>query len=113
MRILYILPHVPWPIKVRSFNILPRLARRHQIHLVALRQSAPERWWKDNDAISCCERVDLIAHSRLRATLRCAVEAPTHVPLRIAYCRSDGMQAAVRRSVNEFRPDVIYVERWR
>lgn len=113
MRILYVLPHIPWPIKVRSFNIIPRLAQRHQIHLVALQQSAPPEWTVNNDAISCCERVDLVPHSRGRAMWRCAIEAPTPVPLRIAYCRSAAMRSAVRRSLDEFRPDVIYVERWR
>lgn len=113
MRILYVLPHVPWPIKVRSYNLIPRLAQKHQIHLVALRESAPARWWTDNNAIACCERADLVAHSRVRAVLQCAVAAPTPVPLRIAYCRSAGMEAAVQRSLDEFRPDVIYVERWR
>lgn len=113
MRILYLVPHIPWPIKVRSFNIIPRLARKHQIHLAALQQSAPQRWSADNDAINCCERVDLVPHSCFRAAFRCAIEAPTPAPLRIAYCRSTGMELAVRRSLDEFRPDVIYVERWR
>ena len=31
MKILYIVPFVPWAVKVRSFNLIPRLARRHEI----------------------------------------------------------------------------------
>jgi glycosyltransferase involved in cell wall biosynthesis len=112
MRILYILPFVPWHVRVRSNNLIPRLARRHQIHLLCLSGSAEEdaRAWPLR---GLCQEVRCIRHRKSRAFLQCAVALATRVPLRMAYFASPGMRAAVRQAIAEFSPDVIYVERWR
>jgi len=112
MRILYIVPFVPWAVKVRSFNLLPRLARRHEITLVCVSSVPPSaeqlEWLK-----ASCERVVHVPHSRLRGIAQCVAALPTRTPLRIAYCRSASAQEAVRRAHDEAAPDVVYVERWR
>jgi glycosyltransferase involved in cell wall biosynthesis len=43
----------------------------------------------------------------------CAAALPTRTPLRIAYCKSKKAKEAVQGVYEEFRPDVVYVERWR
>jgi hypothetical protein len=55
MKILYIVPYAPWEERVRSLNLIPRLAKTH---------------------------------------------------LRMAYCRSNVAQEAVRRRYAEARPNV-------
>lgn len=112
MRILYILPFVPWHVRVRSYNLIPRLARRHQIHLLCLSGSAEEDA-RARPLHGLCQEVRCIRHRKSRAFLQCVVALATPVPLRIAYFASPGMRAAVRHAIAEFSPDVIYVERWR
>ena len=112
MKILYVVPFVPWAIKVRSFNLIPRLAKKHQIYPVCVSSVEPtgeqEEWLE-----RYCERMVHVRHSRLGAALQCIKALPTKKPLRIAYCRSRAAQEAVRWVCAEVGPDLIYVERWR
>src|SRR5580765_5689138 len=112
MRILYILPFVPWPIKVRSYNLIPRLARRNEIHLLALARSQEEEERLHNVARHCASAT-VIAHSSSRGVLNCVRALPTPVPFRIAYFRSREMREAAQRLACMLSPDVIYLERWR
>ena len=112
MRILYILPFVPWHIRVRSHNLIPRLAKEHDIYLLCLSGSAEE----DARAESLqkyCRQVRLVRHQKSRAFWQCALALATPVPLRMAYFASPDMREWVQRAAAEFSPDVIYVERWR
>jgi glycosyltransferase involved in cell wall biosynthesis len=112
MKIVYIVPFVPRQVKVRSFNLIPRLARRHQIHLVCVSsaaQSEAQRRYLEQ----YCETVAYIPHSRWRAVWQCAAVLPTKVPMRIAYCESQAASKAVDDLLRVVEPDVIYVERWR
>lgn len=112
MRILYITPFVPWPVRIRSWNLIPRLARRNEIFLLCLTASAEEE--KRAEALkSFCRDVRCIRHKKIRALAQCAVALPTPVPLRMAYFRSPAMKAAVKRALAYFTPDIIYLERWR
>lgn len=112
MRILYILPFVPWPLRVRSYNLIPRLAQDHEIYLVCLSSSTEE----DSRAESVrkyCRHLELVRHRRWKAFLQCALALVTPIPLRIAYFFSAKMLGHVQRAAAEFSPDLIYVERWR
>ena len=112
MRILYIVPFVPWAVKVRSFNLIPRLARRNEITVVCASGAEPspeQRDWLSK----YCKKTVHVRHSRLKGMAQCAAALLTRTPLRIAYCRSKTGQEAVRRLYEEVRPDVVYVERWR
>jgi polysaccharide biosynthesis protein PslH len=112
MKILYIVPFVPWEVKVRSFNLIPRLARRHEIHLVCVSSAEPsakQREWLGK----YCKTTVHVRHSTLKGIVQCAAALPTKTPLRMAYCSSKTAKEAVRRMYEEQRPDVVYVERWR
>lgn len=113
MRILYILPFIPWPIKVRSSNLIPRLAQRHEIDLVCLSDGkdgggADVRWLS-----GFCKSLRIIPHSQVRGICQSLLALPTTVPLRMAYCRNPQMSQAVADSIRQSKPDVIYIERWR
>lgn len=112
MRILYILPFVPWSIRVRSYNLIPRLARRHKIDLVCLSSSADDIP-RLNGIRSSCATVKYATHSKKRALFQVAKACATSIPLRMAYASSVEMQAIVRSNIESNRPDLIYVERWR
>jgi polysaccharide biosynthesis protein PslH len=112
MKILYIVPFVPWEVKVRSFNLIPRLARNHEIHLVCVSTAEPradqKAWLKRH-----CEKVVYVRHSAWKGMAQCAAALPTRTPLRMAFCRSKNAQEAVRELNLEVQPNVVYVERWR
>jgi glycosyltransferase involved in cell wall biosynthesis len=112
MNILYILPFIPWEIKVRSFNLIPRLARRHEIHLVCVSSTQPtarQKEWLN----AYCQSVTHVRHSKVKGTMQCGLALLTKTPLRMAYAKSKPAQSAVRRISEQVRPDVVYVERWR
>jgi len=112
VKILYIVPFVPWEVKVRSFNLIPRLARKHQIFLMCVSAAEPnarEGAWLSR----YCTKTVHVLHGRVKGAANCVAALPTRTPLRIAYCRSSAAQDAVRRLYEEVRPDVVYVERWR
>ena len=112
MRILYLLPFIPWPVRVRSSNFLPRLAERHQIDLVCVGTNSPHeptlRILREK-----CSSVHLLGHSRTRAMLGALSVLPGRTPMRMGYCRSPRVQQQVRRIIAERRPDLVYLERWR
>jgi polysaccharide biosynthesis protein PslH len=112
MRILYIVPFVPWSLRVRSTNLIPRLAKRHAIDLICLAASQDELS-RLNGIGAVCATVRCRSHSRTRALLQVARALPTAVPLRMAYASSSAMEAAVEEAIAASRPDLIYVERWR
>jgi len=112
MRILYITPFVPWPIRVRSFNLIPRLARTHTIDLVCLAGS--ERDLTNLKMISpYCDSSSYVMHSKMKGVLRTASALISPVPLRLAYFASGAVQDKVRAAIAKNVPDLIYVERWR
>src|SRR5258706_233030 len=87
MKILYIVPFVPWPVKVRSFNLIPRLSRRHQIYMVCVSSAEPSV--KQNEWLKqYCKKVVHVPHSAWKGVVQSAMALPTRTPLRIAYCRS-------------------------
>ena len=112
MRILWILPFVPWPIKVRSFNLIPRLAARHEIDLVCVTRS-PSDFAHLDEIRGCCASVRTGTYSLAGALTRSLLSLPTRTPMRIAYVSSSSMRQAVAEAIGQNRPEVIYVERWR
>ena len=112
MKILYVVPFVPWEVKVRSFNLIPRLARKHEIFLVCVSGTEPRAQQKEWLG-RYCEKAVHVQHSAARGLANCAAALPTRTPLRIAYCRSSAAREAVRHVFEEARPEVVYVERWR
>jgi glycosyltransferase involved in cell wall biosynthesis len=112
MRILYVVPFVPWPVKVRSYNLIPRLARRHSIDLVCLARTPQERE-RIKALEPYCESIRAGTYSNAGAVLRGTLSLLTSKPLRIAWVGSESMRRHVLSAIDEDRPDVIYVERWR
>jgi polysaccharide biosynthesis protein PslH len=113
MKILYVVPFVPWPLRVRSYNLIPRLARRHEVYLVCLTGVAAGGEDHLRELQGLCRGIRTVRHRKARAFMRCLAALATPVPLRMAYFASSGMRRAVRQVVTDFSPDVIYVERWR
>jgi polysaccharide biosynthesis protein PslH len=114
MRILYVLPFVPWAIRVRSYHLIPQLGKNHEIYLLCRSTSAAEEA-HSREMKPYCAHVRCVRHPRplLHGATRCSLALATATPLRMAYFASAKMREATQRAITEFNPELIYLERWR
>lgn len=110
LRILYVLPYTPSPIRVRPFQTIRALTRLgHRVSVVALddgsytAQSLAE-------LRDICESVYLITHQKGQAVLNCAFSLLTPTPLWVAYCRSTEMSGVLRKIAKPENFDIAHVE---
>jgi glycosyltransferase involved in cell wall biosynthesis len=113
LRILYVLPYVPSPIRVRPYQIVRHLARLgHRITVVALDDGLATEAVRA-DLTDVCEAVYVVPHPRLPAAISCLVALPTPTPLWSAYCRSPRMEELLRRLTADGDYDIAHVEHLR
>ena len=112
MKILYIVPFVPWEIKVRSFNLIPRLSREHEISLVCV-STLPPNASQDAWIRKYCAEFVYVPLNKIGAALRCASALFSSTPVRIAYCDLNAAKAKIANLYERVHPNVVYVERWR
>ncbi len=111
MKILFVVPYAPTPIRTRPYNLLRELTRRgHAVTLATLWQNEPER-----EALREMERygISVIAEPLTRSrTLRNTLLAlPTGEPLQPAYCWQPSLQSQIAHLPSRF--DIIHVEHLR
>jgi glycosyltransferase involved in cell wall biosynthesis len=98
VRILFVTPYVPSPIRVRPFQFLRELSRRHDV--VALTLHAGERERDDLAALArICPTVG-VHLSRARALSNCLRALPSQQPLQGVYARSPQMSELVRATLS-------------
>ena len=98
MKILYVLPYAPSPIRVRPFHLIRHLARLgHEITLVALDDGLPLSPETRAELSATCCAVHLVPHPKWQAASACAAALPTRTPLWAAFCQSRPMEKLLRR----------------
>lgn len=116
MRILFLSPYIPTPIRTRPYNLIRALARRgHAITLLALRApgdpvAPPE------EIIKACQRWAAVPLPRERVLWNMLWALPRDVPLQAAYSRSPQMIDLIRQTVRAAAPssfDVVHIEHLR
>ena len=113
MKILYVLPYVPSPIRVRPYQIIRSLVSAgHQVTVVAL---ADEFATADTitELQTICEAVHIIPHKKLQGTLQAALALPSPTPLWAAYCFSGTMERKLQELAASGQFDVAHVEHLR
>ena len=87
MRILFITPYVPSPIRVRPYQLIRQLARRHEVVVLTLWQHERER--ADLEKLRAFCPVVGVRLSRAQALTNCLRALPSRLPLQGAYCQSE------------------------
>ncbi len=113
MRVLYLVPYAPTPIRTRPYNLIRGLTRRgHEVTLATLWESEEER-----AALGRLERegVRVIAArlTRGRAFWNLLRALPTGEPLQAHYCWNPSLARALGFEIRDSRFDVIHVEHLR
>lgn len=113
MKILYVLPYVPSPIRVRPYQIIRSLARAgHRVTVAALADEfATENTLSELRRF--CDAVHVVPHSSAQGARQALLALPTPTPLWAAYCRSSAMERKLRELVANGAFDVAHVEHLR
>ena len=112
MRILFVTPHPPSRIRVRSYGFLAQLKRAHSVTLVTPCVSQEE--WADVAALrEQGFEVFTVQESRHQAIGRSGLALFTSRPLQVAYAHSEHLALEVQRLCRERVFDVLHVEHLR
>jgi polysaccharide biosynthesis protein PslH len=111
MRVLFVAPYLPSPIRVRPYQWIRALARNgHAVRLVALRP--PEDGWVDDLRVrEWCESVRVFPLSRLRTLGNALAAIPRDLPLQAAYSQHPAFERFVAAEAGQC--DVVHVEHLR
>lgn len=113
MRLLYVVPYTPNPIRIRPYNLIRRLVQhRHRVTLACVWESAEELASLDQYR---SEGLDVIGAQLSRArTLWNAVRAlPDHAPLQSAYSWQPELVQMIAREHSAQAYDVVHIEHLR
>ncbi len=112
MRILFVTPHPPSRIRVRSYGLIAQLRREHEVTIIT--QCASEQELADAEILrQQGHDIEVVLETRTRAMLRSGLALFTSVPLQVAYARSERFALAVQRLCEQKTFDVVHVEHLR
>lgn len=112
MRILFVTPHPPSRIRVRSYGFLTQLQREHDVTLVT--QCLTEREHTHVEALqNQGYKVVTVPGSRQLSLLRCGLALFSSTPLQLAYARSARVAQVVQDLCTYQHFDVVHVEHMR
>lgn len=116
MRILFISPYIPTPIRTRPYNLIRALARRgHAITLLAL-QAPGDPAAPPDEIISVCRSWATVRLSRGRVLWNTLWAIPRDMPLQATYSRSPQMVDLIQQTIKSAASssfDVIHIEHLR
>ena len=109
MRILFVVPNVPSPIRPRPFHFIRGLSQEHQVSVVCLASNeADERCISDLRPF--CQELEVVRLSRWKAFANCLLALFARKSLRCAYFYSAALRDRVRARIEANQADVIHAE---
>jgi len=112
MRILFVTPHPPSRIRVRSYGFIAQLQRWHEVTIMT--QCTSEQELADVEALrSQGYEVNVVWESKRQAVLRSGIALLSSLPLQVAYARSARFTQSVQLLCTRRHFDVIHVEHLR
>lgn len=111
MKVLFVAPYIPSPIRVRPYQWIRALARNgHVVRLIAL-QPPEDAWVRDVPVRDVCESVHVFPIGRARTLGNALAAVPRDLPLQAAYSIHREMEEFVAREARHC--DVVHVEHLR
>lgn len=110
MKILFVSPYVPSPVRIRPYAFIRELARRgHEVTLVCLVQPAWEAQYLPDVSVYC-HAVHPVFLGRFEPYVRTMLSLPSRTPLSVAYCQSNKFQTLIRDLDRHGNFDLIHTE---
>ena len=113
MRILFIAPYVPSRIRVRPFQLIRELSKRHNVHVLALGEVGRAKVHAAEELPGMVDDLIVTPHSKLRGFAQSLLALPTRSPMCTAFCWSPAMKQTVRDAVQGASFDVVHIEHLR
>jgi glycosyltransferase involved in cell wall biosynthesis len=113
MKILYILPYVPSRIRVRPFQIIKELSKRHEVHVIALGETGVADELGINEIADAVKTFLILPHSKKKGYIQSVCALMSSSPMCAAFCKSSDMKKAVENAVNLENFDIIHIEHLR
>jgi polysaccharide biosynthesis protein PslH len=113
MRVLFVAPYVPSPVRVRPYQLIRALsAAGHSIHLVAL-QPPEDDWAPVAPLRETCAAVDIFRMPRIRTIWNGIRALPSRTPLQAAYSHHPALERHLASVAHPESFDVLHVEHLR
>lgn len=111
MKILFALPYLPSLIRVRPYQFVRELVRRHEVSLLA--SDSRRMLEQTEDLHRWCARVELVPLRFTTSVRSCLGAAVTGDPLQAAVCQSPQLDARLEMMLREDTFDVVHIEHLR
>ena len=109
MRILFVVPNVPSPIRPRPFNFIRRLSRIHDVSVLCLATNDSDHKFV-SELKKYCTNVEVVEVSRIKSAWNCLLALFSSRPLRYAFFDSSTLERRVREKVERKEVDILHVE---
>jgi sugar transferase (PEP-CTERM/EpsH1 system associated) len=111
LKIVVVSARFPYPLdkgdRLTVFHLLREFSARHRMTLVCFLEPEQDPGWVEK-VRPFCDRVEMVPLRRLRSYLNCATGIFGSTPLQLRYYHDPAMHDAVRRVVEEEKPDLLY-----
>lgn len=116
MRILFLTSRLPYPVnrgdKLRSFNFLSRLGKKHSVTLLSFIESDKQIPYVEELKKYCAE-VQVVKLSYWQSYLNCLLNIFSGRPLQVSYYNSKKMRDKVKKIITTEKFDGIYIHLFR
>jgi sugar transferase (PEP-CTERM/EpsH1 system associated) len=111
VRILFVLPYLPSPIRIRPYQFIRELSRRHTVSVLASAHSVEPG--ELEDLSTYCKTVDVV-HLTLGSSMRSCVRGTLRgEPLQAMVCQSTSLDRRLGQLLLERTFDVVHIEHLR
>jgi glycosyltransferase involved in cell wall biosynthesis len=111
VKILYVTPYLPSLIRVRPYQLIRHLARRHEVTVLAVGSAADDA--EASRLALGCRRVEVAPTTLPGSLASCAGAALRGRPLQAAVCQSPALRRRLRELLDRERFDVVHLEHLR
>ena len=110
MKVLFVTPYVPSLMRVRPFNFIKQLSRRHSVTLVCLSQGDSGEESSLEELHDLCDGVLAFPTNKLRSVASCCRRLFSRMPLQAAYTCTSELTDLISALARTREYDVLHVE---